>query len=44
MVTDHGEGDRTDFIMSPRAFTTMAKRGKDKQLNALGVVDIEYKR
>ncbi|GLJ06551.1 hypothetical protein SUGI_0041700 [Cryptomeria japonica] len=44
VVTDHGEGDRTDFIMSPHAFTTMAWPGKDKQLKALGVVDIDYKR
>ncbi|GLJ06554.1 hypothetical protein SUGI_0041790 [Cryptomeria japonica] len=41
VVTDHGEGDRTDFIMSPHAFTTMAWPGKDEQLKALGVVDIE---
>ncbi|GLJ06559.1 hypothetical protein SUGI_0041970 [Cryptomeria japonica] len=44
VVTDHGEGNRTDFIMSPRAFKTMAKQGKDKQLKALAVVDIDYKR
>ncbi|GLJ06558.1 hypothetical protein SUGI_0041960 [Cryptomeria japonica] len=44
VVTDHEEGNRTDFIMSPHAFKTMAKQGKDKQLKALGVVDIEHKR
>ncbi|GLJ06555.1 hypothetical protein SUGI_0041910 [Cryptomeria japonica] len=44
VVTDHGQGDRTDFIMSPHAFTTMAREGKYEQLKALGVVDIEYKR
>ncbi|GLJ06082.1 hypothetical protein SUGI_0031510 [Cryptomeria japonica] len=44
VATDHGEGDGTDFIMSPHAFTAMAKNGKDKHLLALGVVDIKYKR
>ncbi|KAH9299615.1 hypothetical protein KI387_031297 [Taxus chinensis] len=44
VVTDHGEGDETDFIMSPHAFTKMATRGEEKHLLALGVVDIKYTR
>ncbi|KAJ1415042.1 RlpA-like protein, double-psi beta-barrel domain [Sesbania bispinosa] len=45
VVTDYGEGDRTDFILSPRAFS---KLGRDQvasdKLKKYGVLDIEYKR
>lgn len=45
VVTDYGEGDRTDFIMSPRGY---AKLGRNEDASAelfkYGVVDIEYKR
>ncbi|XP_061354834.1 expansin-like B1 [Gastrolobium bilobum] len=45
LATDYGQGDRTDFIMSPRAF---AKLGRDAKASAelakYGVVDIEFER
>ncbi|GKV10784.1 hypothetical protein SLE2022_090400 [Rubroshorea leprosula] len=45
VVTDYGEGDHTDFILSPRAYTRMAKSGdKAGQLFAYGVVDVDYRR
>jgi hypothetical protein len=44
VVTDHGEGDRTDFIMSQRAFGGMASPYKAKELYSYGVVDVEFKR
>ncbi|XVF51852.1 hypothetical protein PTKIN_Ptkin04bG0217200 [Pterospermum kingtungense] len=45
VVTDYGEGDRTDFILSPLAYERMAKRPDTaKQLFAYGVVDVEYQR
>ncbi|KAL4199618.1 hypothetical protein AMTRI_Chr03g145790 [Amborella trichopoda] len=45
VITDHGEGDRTDFILSRRAFGKMARtQDASSSLLALGVLDIEYKR
>ncbi|KAI3940382.1 hypothetical protein MKW98_024789 [Papaver atlanticum] len=44
VVTDHGEGDHTDFILSPRGFTQLASPNMAQHLMAYGVVDIEYKR
>ncbi|CAI9759479.1 unnamed protein product [Fraxinus pennsylvanica] len=44
VVTDYGEGDRTDFIMSKRGFEKLAHPDMAAQLFAYGVVDIEYKR
>lgn len=45
VITDHGSGDRTDFIMSKRAFGRMAQTtDAAASLLALGVVDIEYRR
>ncbi|GKU95640.1 hypothetical protein SLEP1_g8973 [Rubroshorea leprosula] len=45
VVTDHGEGDHTDFILSPRAYAWMAKSNdKAEQLFAYGVVDVEFRR
>ncbi|KAG4930464.1 hypothetical protein AAZX31_17G143300 [Glycine max] len=45
VATDQGYGDRTDFVMSPRAFL---KLGRDEysseELKKYGTVDIEYKR
>ncbi|KAL5973797.1 hypothetical protein ACLOJK_030454 [Asimina triloba] len=43
MVTDHGAGDNTDFILSTHAFSSMAYQNEAKQLMAYGVVDIEYR-
>lgn len=44
VVTDHGEGDHTDFILSPRGYTKLARPNMGLELLALGVVDIEFKR
>lgn len=44
VVTDHGEGDHTDFILSPRAYSRMARSDTAAQLFAYGVVDVEYQR
>ena len=44
MVTDYGEGDRTDFILSPRAYTKLARPNLALELFAYGVVDVEYRR
>jgi len=43
-VTDYGQGDRTDFIMSLRGYSKLARAEKVSQVISLGVVDIEYKR
>ncbi|KAJ1415039.1 RlpA-like protein, double-psi beta-barrel domain [Sesbania bispinosa] len=40
VVTDYGEGDKTDFILSPQAFSRLGHAN----LSKYGVVDIEYKR
>jgi len=46
VVTDYGEGDRTDFILSTRAYAKMAKPDdyQTKQLFAYGVVEVEFRR
>ena len=45
VVTDHGSSDRTDFILSRRAFAQMAQTtDASATLLARGVVDIEYRR
>ncbi|XXG66610.1 hypothetical protein AAC387_Pa06g0147 [Persea americana] len=45
VVTDHGSSDRTDFILSRRAFGKMAQTNASAaSLLAFGVVDIEYRR
>ncbi|KAI3441941.1 uncharacterized protein J3R85_002004 [Psidium guajava] len=46
VATDYGEGDRTDFILSPRAYAKMAQPDEyqTKQLFAYGVVDVEFRR
>lgn len=44
VVTDHGEGDNTDFILSTRAYTKLALPGLAEELLSYGVVDVEYKR
>lgn len=44
VVTDHGEGDHTDFILSPRGFSMLARQNMAPDLFAYGVVDIEYRR
>ncbi|KAL8242464.1 hypothetical protein R6Q59_012766 [Mikania micrantha] len=44
VVTDHGEGDNTDFVLSARAYNKLALPGQAEILFSYGVVDIEYKR
>lgn len=45
VITDQGSGDRTDFILSSRAFGQMAQTtDKAASLLALGVVGIEHRR
>ncbi|KAL5551334.1 hypothetical protein UlMin_001510 [Ulmus minor] len=44
VVTDYGEGDNTDFILSPRAYGYLARPEAQKDLFAFGVVDVEYRR
>ncbi|KAJ6706074.1 EXPANSIN-LIKE B1 [Salix purpurea] len=44
VVTDYGEGDKTDFILSPRAYARMARPNMASELFAYGVVDIEFRR
>ncbi|KAL5973801.1 hypothetical protein ACLOJK_030458 [Asimina triloba] len=43
MVTNHGAGDNTDFILSIHAFSSMDCQNEGKQLMAYGVVAIEYR-
>ncbi|KAG6687521.1 hypothetical protein I3843_11G075100 [Carya illinoinensis] len=46
VVTDYSEGDKTDFILSSRAFTRLAHPGSKgaKELFGRGVIDVEYRR
>ncbi|KAL2525217.1 Expansin-like B1 [Abeliophyllum distichum] len=44
VVTDYGEGDRTDFILSTRGYAKLARPNMAAELLAYGVVDVEYKR
>ncbi|CAN0908355.1 Expansin-like B1 [Linum grandiflorum] len=44
VVTDYGEGDHTDFILSPRAYAKMARPNYAPELYSYGVVEVEYRR
>ncbi|XP_042947725.1 expansin-like B1 [Carya illinoinensis] len=46
VVTDHGGGDKTDFILSYQAYARLARRGSEgaKELFSRGMIDIEYQR
>ncbi|KAJ1415038.1 RlpA-like protein, double-psi beta-barrel domain [Sesbania bispinosa] len=45
VTTGYGEGDRTDFIMSPRGFSELGRnKNASDELFKYGVVDVEYKR
>ncbi|KAK4262544.1 hypothetical protein QN277_028093 [Acacia crassicarpa] len=45
VATDYGEGDRTDFVMSPRAFWRMGRSPEaSAELLKYGVVDVQYTR
>ncbi|XP_077247238.1 expansin-like B1 [Tasmannia lanceolata] len=43
-VTDHGEGDHTDFILNLRAYAKLARSNMAAELIARGVIDVEYRR
>ncbi|XP_038888822.1 expansin-like A1 [Benincasa hispida] len=44
VLTDHNSDNRTDFVLSKKAFSAMALNGKGQELLKIGIVDIEYKR
>ncbi|KAI8525980.1 hypothetical protein RHMOL_Rhmol13G0272700 [Rhododendron molle] len=44
VVTDYGEGDKTDFVLSTRAYSRLARPNAALELLAYGVVDVEYRR
>lgn len=44
VLTDLNHNNKTDFVLSSRAFTAMAQKGMSQQILKLGIVDIEYKR
>ena len=45
MVTDYGEGDRTNFIMILRAFMSLGiNQTASEQVKKIGIVDIECQR
>ncbi|KAL3624355.1 Expansin-like A1 [Castilleja foliolosa] len=44
IVTDKNNDNRTDFVLSSRAFISMAKNGSGRALLKLGLVDVDYKR
>ncbi|KAL4343838.1 hypothetical protein HN51_062091 [Arachis hypogaea] len=45
VATDYGEGDRTDFILSPRAFESLGvSLNASEELKKYGTLDIAYKR
>ncbi|XP_030485441.1 expansin-like A1 isoform X2 [Cannabis sativa] len=43
-VTDLNPNNRTDFVVSSRAFSAMARKGMGQDILKLGLVDVEYKR
>ncbi|KAJ7967102.1 Expansin-like [Quillaja saponaria] len=43
-LTDLNHNNQTDFVLSSRALTAMAKKGMEQQILKLGIVDVEYKR
>ncbi|XP_052194829.1 expansin-like B1 [Diospyros lotus] len=44
VVTDYGEGDKTDFILSTHAYARLAIPNAVLELFSYGVVDVEYQR
>ncbi|XP_044508026.1 expansin-like A1 isoform X2 [Mangifera indica] len=44
ILTDLNKDNKTDFVLSSRAFMAMANQGKGKDILKLGLVDVEYKR
>ena len=44
ILTDLNKSNTTDLVLSPRAFTAMARDGTAQELKRLGILDVEYKR
>ncbi|XP_038887206.1 expansin-like A1 [Benincasa hispida] len=44
VLTDQNHDNRTDFVLSKKAFSTMARKDKIQKLLNLGTIDVEYKR
>ncbi|KAL1324496.1 hypothetical protein HN51_034692 [Arachis hypogaea] len=44
VLTDLNKDNKTDFVLSTRAFQSLALKGKAQHLLNLGILDIEYKR
>ncbi|CAA0827741.1 Expansin-like A2 [Striga hermonthica] len=44
IVTDRNTDNRTNFVLSKRAFLAMANKGYGNDLLKLGIADVEYKR
>ncbi|KAL2537878.1 Expansin-like A1 [Forsythia ovata] len=44
IVTDLNKDNRTDFVVSRRAFMAMAKTGMGREILKLGIANVEYKR
>ncbi|KAF9621672.1 hypothetical protein IFM89_030315 [Coptis chinensis] len=44
MVTDLNKSNGTDFVLTNKAFMSMAQKGMGQNMLKLGVVDVEYKR
>ncbi|KAL8060111.1 hypothetical protein ABFX02_02G002900 [Erythranthe guttata] len=44
LVSDRNDDNKTDFVVSSRAFMAMAKKGMAHQILKLGLADVEYKR
>lgn len=44
ILTDLNQNNRTDFVLSSRAFMAMAQKGQGQHILKLGIVDVEYKR
>lgn len=44
IVTDLNRNNRTDFVLSSRAFVSMANKGMDQDFLKLGLVNVEYRR
>ncbi|CAJ1933929.1 unnamed protein product [Sphenostylis stenocarpa] len=44
VLTDLNHDNRTDFVLSSRAFSALAQKGMSQQILKLGILDIEHKR
>lgn len=44
VVTDFHGDNKTDFVLSPKAFSAMAQKGMNKYIAKLSILDAEYKR